>query len=502
MQSIEAPIDVLTASLAAMPLKAKVDLMHKAAAKQNLRWLQALQAGGAFKVPDPDPDFEDRRFHPWEAPLVAGLASVVKTARLVELVADPDTGEQMPPGTMICLTRCAVSAPMLAFFREAVLEFLQDATARIEEDERKDEGLNATTTRNCCLSTSAVLLSAACAINDHVSIRHILHAFPGASEEFIVPLSTAQEATAHALWRPLAFALSYGHREALDALLECGVDPLQVVARERPRDEIRHTPPGPRFVAAEDAWRTGPEFIASSLRSLDLFLAPSVLDKYLQVVRQASDRAAQGSQEDVYKAVCANTALSTLARAAAADQKLLLLLPILDRYGALDYHVDDMIQTVATYGHHWAWPFVEHRIDWSLWDSQTPEHLRCGMAEFPPIVMADNRGNKFAGYDGFESDVTRLCQRCIDAGYGHLLAITGDEAYAPVREFAAKGLAQPMLLCLEQGADPHCGRRCGPSAFELCEDEPAMENIMRAYLARMAARDAQRELLSAPGGQP
>lgn len=490
--SSNSEIDALTSAVKRMPPKTRLSLLREASATQDMGWLVAAAANGLFDTPTTPRSDADQRHHPEEWVDLCSLASIVERRSLQTLKCDPYSGVEMKGGSDIYLSTVAVEPEFLQFFRTSVQNFASEASAVLREnlavaaENRGGNGrdlhtLNVKYGRQAT-ATAGVLMSAASAINDVQTVAAVDSVFPEAK----LAACTAMFLPAlkgHVLARPLASALAYGHRDAMEKLLDSGFDVEEPVAF-RCTDLSQVASTGAKYQSPKDVPLSVPAFCTMLMsEGMGLFAPPSVFDRYFEILFAKPGGMSESTLQD----------LDALARVVCDKDDLESLLPVLHRHGILEISATDLAISAISKGKLHVMPYVIDKVSWADWasiDGATPAR---SMDTFLPILALKANGNTGASLDNDELGALAafLTRKCIDAGQSEVLSVS-DKPNNAMRVYVDFDLPECLLMSLEAGADPHACPNGLPSVKELCDDTGGMEKVLNSFLARKAAEEAVR----------
>lgn len=504
-QQSSRPTDEMVRRLALplMPSATKLQLVRDAARNQDMAWLRALAADGAFNLPARLPkDGQHQgspRFHNKEFPAIAALAEFIGATKLIDLRVDPDTGARLSGSEAIHQATVKVSADFLKFFQERVVDFLRQvkeleaARRRIVYQDRSRYSVGETNRASADSiwydvrgeATAGVLLGAACAIADTASIRSILKAFPDATDVNLAPEMLASTGlSGKSLVRPAVVALMYGHTDAIEALVNGGWKATDVVSFRIPGDDPRWGKPGPHELKDDDQPVLLPQWLAWECKDIGIFMPPSAFDYCLDLMPIEAERGNEAFMRG----------LVGMAEAAVTEPMCGPLLPLFNQHGLLDIDPNSLAILACQQTRVEAMALLRGRVDWTEWAEQvTPTGRARDAGDFPPVALAQATDAKNSlDLSEIEAEVLAWCNSCIEAGHGHLLAADGGDG--PARTFAASDLPGPLLACLEQGLDPHDKSHGGLSAAELAESFDRCERVVLSHLAKREALAAVAEM--------
>lgn len=452
-----------------LPKNTKFQLARDAAREQNIQWMTALYTTETYDIPPVvNLDFNPgAKYSPFEWTMIASLGDIIHESNLkgFRIVAQPG---------------------YLEFFQKMVDQFMTELSARLQKYENEGEYIQKRHAEMAGNTTAGVLMAVACAINDAHTVTVIGTRFKMAMVMTLSPLlMLGHSINSSCLITPAACAIRFGSLQAMEALIALGLKATSPIAYDLDKKDDQYKKRGPHAVSAASKPISVFAWMAREIERIDLG------KDYNHFFEQIIDKLYKTIDKDVQKSGILNLSVVVISKKRTETTDRNPIFATLNRLGVFDINVNGFASVACSFSNHLVIEMLRHRIDWTKWDGVDDATMK----DFPPIALASSKyWDK--SRDELELIIQNLCQACVKAGMGKLLARTGDSSSAKV--FAEKELITPLVMALEEGADPNEKLGDGRTLLDHVLSNERSAQMVRSFLTKRAAMSAMNAIDSIP----
>lgn len=480
----------LQAAYADVPFSIRHEILRHKAAAHDVAWMEVFRDDGAFRFRAVGPErvHESRawRLHPREQTAIACLALALEIKTTVHWNEDPFTGREL--SQKMGREQFDPSPLFRNFFSRVVADYV---TGMAHRNPGNDGG------PQTAAGNSAILLCMAIAMGDENSASRLIDECPHALHT-PVRMDVLQPQLVGNHWiKPAFMALHFNQPQMLKLLADKKFDLGSPVRFDRAAAAWPNEEPSDLAGESDCVKLTLVELVQASVgigrfnRQLPSTLA--VIANHVKAQKGGWD--SQAGQKLV---AAAAMYMRWEGHSAATD-----LVDVFDDRGALNAPgvIRGLAVEGAKSGNRALLERLKDRIDWA--GLAGPDFLPLALAQTP--FMGD-------APEVVQPLVLDLCRWCVEAGQGHLLGrnhlpeerFRTQEAQDLSHILAAEGMNSGVLLCLENGADPHAVDPMGHDMlWHAAKGQHAdTEALIRSFVAKKSALEAIGDWMPSPAIQP